>query len=72
MTDARALGADESTFVAAARSGDAGRFAHITERHRHELQVHCYRVLHNPDDPAYRLSNITVRHIVDGTIAELT
>ncbi|MGH3429303.1 MAG: hypothetical protein ACRDQZ_17345, partial [Mycobacteriales bacterium] len=43
MTDARPLGADEAAFIAAARSGDTARFALITERHRRELQVHCYR-----------------------------
>ena len=50
MTDARPLGADEATFIAAARSGDTARFALITERHRRELQVHCYRMLANYAD----------------------
>jgi RNA polymerase sigma-70 factor (TIGR02960 family) len=50
MTDARPLGADEATFIAAVRSGDAARFALITERHRRELQVHCYRMLANYQD----------------------
>jgi RNA polymerase sigma-70 factor (TIGR02960 family) len=50
MTDARPLGADEATFIAAARSGDPARFALSTERHRRELQVHCYRMLANYED----------------------
>jgi RNA polymerase sigma-70 factor (TIGR02960 family) len=50
MTDARPLGADEATFLAVVRSGDAARFALITERHRRELQVHCYRMLANYED----------------------
>jgi RNA polymerase sigma-70 factor (ECF subfamily) len=50
MTDARPLGADEATFIEAARSGDTARFALITERHRRELQVHCYRMLANYED----------------------
>ena len=50
MTDAEPLGADEATFIAAARSGDTARFALITERHRRELQVHCYRMLANYED----------------------
>jgi RNA polymerase sigma-70 factor (ECF subfamily) len=50
MTDARLLGADEATFIAAVRSGDTARFALITERHRRELQVHCYRMLANYED----------------------
>jgi RNA polymerase sigma-70 factor (TIGR02960 family) len=50
MTDARPLGADKAAFIAAARSGDAARFALLTERHRRELQVHCYRMLANYED----------------------
>jgi len=50
MTDAGPLGADEAAFMAVARSGDTARFALITERHRRELQVHCYRMLANYDD----------------------
>ena len=50
MTDARPPGADEATFIAAARSGDTARFALMTERHRRELQVHCYRMLANYED----------------------
>ncbi|MFI6713267.1 RNA polymerase subunit sigma-70 [Nonomuraea sp. NPDC050478] len=50
MTDATLQGADEATFIAAARSGDTARFALITERHRRELQVHCYRMLANYED----------------------
>ena len=50
MTDAGPLGADETTFIAAVRSGDPARFARMTERHRRELQVHCYRMLANYED----------------------
>jgi hypothetical protein len=50
MTDARLLGAAEATFIAAVRSDDTARFALITERHRRELQVHCYRMLANYED----------------------
>ncbi|WP_410671379.1 RNA polymerase subunit sigma-70 [Amycolatopsis sp. cmx-4-68] len=50
MTDARPLGADEATFIAAARSGDTAQFALVTERHRRALQVHCYRLLANYED----------------------
>ncbi|MFE2753862.1 RNA polymerase subunit sigma-70 [Actinosynnema sp. NPDC059335] len=50
MTDARPLGAAEATFIAAVRAGDTARFALVTERHRRELQVHCYRMLANYED----------------------
>ncbi|MFC4587689.1 RNA polymerase subunit sigma-70 [Sphaerisporangium corydalis] len=50
MTGTRPPGADEATFLAAARSGDTARFALLTERHRRELQVHCYRMLANYED----------------------
>ncbi|ALG15110.1 RNA polymerase subunit sigma-70 [Kibdelosporangium phytohabitans] len=50
MVDAGSLGADEATFVAVVRSGDPARFALLTERHRRELQVHCYRMLANYED----------------------
>ncbi|MFF0311328.1 RNA polymerase subunit sigma-70 [Streptosporangium sp. NPDC004379] len=49
MTHTRLPG-DEAAFIAAARSNDAARFALITERHRRELQVHCYRMLANYED----------------------
>jgi RNA polymerase sigma-70 factor (TIGR02960 family) len=50
MADARPLGADEAAFIAAVRSDDTARFTLITERHRRELQVHCYRMLANYED----------------------
>ncbi|MEA5360845.1 RNA polymerase subunit sigma-70 [Amycolatopsis sp., V23-08] len=50
MTDTGPPAADEATFLAAVRSGDAARFAVLTERHRRELQVHCYRMLANYED----------------------
>ncbi|MDQ7810844.1 RNA polymerase subunit sigma-70 [Amycolatopsis sp. A133] len=50
MTDTRPLGADEATFIAAVRSDDPARFALVTERHRRELQVHCYRMLAHYED----------------------
>ncbi|MGW3961554.1 RNA polymerase subunit sigma-70 [Amycolatopsis sp. NPDC005003] len=50
MTDARPLGADEATFIAAVRAGDPALFALVTERHRRALQVHCYRMLANYED----------------------
>ncbi|MEU7620669.1 RNA polymerase subunit sigma-70 [Micromonospora rifamycinica] len=50
MTDARRPDADGAAFIAAARAADTARFALLTERHRRELQVHCYRMLANYQD----------------------
>ncbi|MFG1949012.1 RNA polymerase subunit sigma-70 [Nonomuraea sp. NPDC048826] len=41
----RGIGVGEDEIVEAVRSGDRERFAALAERHRHELHVHCYRML---------------------------
>jgi RNA polymerase sigma-70 factor (TIGR02960 family) len=50
MTDTGPPSATEAAFIAAVHSGDPARFALVTERHRRELQVHCYRMLANYED----------------------
>ncbi len=42
--------AEESAVVAAAREGDGAAYAALVERHRQELQVHCYRMLGSFED----------------------
>ncbi len=43
------MSADETT-LARARDGDEGAFRELTEAHRRELQVHCYRILGSVQD----------------------
>ena len=40
----------DSPLVAAAVAGDEGAFATLTQRHRRELHVHCYRMLASFDE----------------------
>ena len=41
---------EEGAAVEAARAGDQGAFGDLVERHRRELQVHCYRMLGSYDE----------------------
>ena len=47
--------------VAAATAGDEAAFSALVERHRHELQVHCYRMLGSLDDAEDQLQETFLR-----------
>src|SRR5262247_1458694 len=47
---AMASNTEDALVVAAARAGDESAFGALVERHRRELQVHCYRMLGSFED----------------------
>ncbi len=64
--------------MSAAIAGDAPAFAALSERHRRELHVHCYRMpaaasyLRRPGDSEFRAFKLDVLRIEAGLIAEIT
>ena len=57
---------DETTYLNAARGGDQEAFAQLIDPYRHQILVHCYRILGSFEDAEDMLQDLVIKAMSQG------